>query len=100
MPVYDTCTWILVCHRSGVHEPGIECACAHAGVRGMVVPWHGAQHGGLLAQPGLGPPHLHPLLAALALLPPGHSGMPPYSTTPLDLLDDLLTTNLHFLAAG
>lgn len=49
-----------------------EGCCWCAGIWGVVVSSHGAQLCGSAAQPGLGPPHLHPLLAALAGRPQRH----------------------------
>ncbi len=45
-----------------------------AGIRGVVVPSHGAQLRSCAAEFGVGLTHLHPLLAALAVLGQWHNG--------------------------
>ena len=45
-----------------------------AGIRGVVVSSHGAQLRSTAAEFGLGLTHLHPLLAALAVLCQRHNG--------------------------
>ena len=58
------------------HRPSLS-HLEPAGIWGVVVPWDGAQHGGLPAESGLGPAHLHPVLAAMEIHRHWHPGQPP-----------------------